>query len=64
MTNDTGLDELFTQIARRYLSIKTLRERRLDQLDFHEVSVWGVKSALQAAYDAGLNAARAKKGGA
>ena len=26
-------------------------------LDFHDVSVWGVKSALQAAFDAGLRAA-------
>jgi hypothetical protein len=60
----SDLNELFTQIARRHLNIKTLRERGLDQLDFHEISVWGVKSALQAAYDAGLNAARKKKGGA
>jgi hypothetical protein len=60
----SDLDELFTQIARQYLSIKTLKERGFDHLDFHEVSVWDVKSALQAAYDAGLNVARAKKGSA
>jgi hypothetical protein len=60
----SDLDELFSEIARRHLLIETLETRKRDSLDFHEVSVWGVKSALQAAYDAGLNAARAKKGGA
>ena len=27
-------------------------------MDFHEVSVWGVKSALMAAYEAGRQAAQ------
>ncbi|MBM3273059.1 hypothetical protein FJY94_07445, partial [Candidatus Kaiserbacteria bacterium] len=35
----------------------TLQTRHRDSLDFHDVSVWGVKSALQAAFDAGLRAA-------
>lgn len=30
-----------------------------DSLDFHDVSVWGVKSALVAAYQAGLPQAKA-----
>lgn len=36
--------------------IDTLDTRHSDHLDFHEVSVWGVKSALFAAYQAGLRA--------
>jgi len=40
-------------IARKHLSIETLEERKMDDLDFHNVSVWGVKAALRAAYDFG-----------
>ena len=49
---------LFTAIAREHLSIKTLRPRGLDQLDFHEVSVWQVRRALLTAYEAGQKARR------
>jgi len=35
---------------------KTLATRNSDRLDFHDVSVWGVQSALMAAYQAGLAA--------
>lgn len=35
---------------------KTLATRNSDRLDFHDISVWGVKSALMAAYQAGLAA--------
>lgn len=40
-------------IARKHLSIETLETRRSDRLDFHEVAVWGVQAALDAAYEAG-----------
>jgi len=50
------LDKLFTQIALDHLFIETLATRHSDRLDFHDVSVWGVKSALMAAYPAGLAA--------
>ncbi len=52
------LDELLTQIALDHLFIETLATRNSDSLDFHEVSVWGVKSALMAAYKAGQQAAK------
>ena len=48
------LDQLLTQIALDHLFIETLATRNSDSLDFHDVSVWGVKSALMAAYQAGL----------
>ena len=46
-------DKLFQKIAEEHLFIETLEERKMDDLDFHNVSVWGVKAALQAAYEAG-----------
>ena len=51
------LEHLLNQIAAEHLHIDTLATRNSDRLDFHDVSVWGVKSALQAAFDAGLRAA-------
>ena len=50
------LDKLLAQIALDHLFIETLATRNSDSLDFHDVSVWGVKSALVAAYQAGLAA--------
>ena len=51
-------EQLFTAIAKEHLTIETLETRRSDSLDFHDVSVWGVRAALEAAYKAGANAAR------
>lgn len=50
------LDELLTRIAQEHLFIDTLETRKSDSLDFHDVSVWGVKEAVIAAYQAGLAA--------
>ena len=52
------LDQLLARIALDHLFIETLATRNSDRLDFHEVSVWGVKSALMAAYEAGRQAAK------
>ena len=46
--------ELFSGIAKEFLHIETLETRNSDRLDFTEVSVWGVKSALEAAYAKGV----------
>lgn len=48
------LDQLLTDIAKKHLNIETLETRNSDSLDFHDVAVWCLKDALQAAYDAGL----------
>lgn len=58
MKTNTKLNQLLEQIAQQHLFIDTLETQSSDRLDFHDVSVWGVKAALQAAYEAGLNAAR------
>ncbi len=50
------LEQLLARIALDHLFIETLETRNSDSLDFHDVSVWGVKSALVAAYQAGLAA--------
>jgi hypothetical protein len=52
---DTPMQTLFEKIAADHLQIETLETRNHDRLDFHDVSVWGVKSALEAAYEAGRN---------
>ncbi len=48
------INPLLTRIALDHLFIDTLTTRNSDQLDFHEVSVWGIKSALEAAFKAGV----------
>lgn len=51
------LDQLLARIALDHLFIETLETRNSDRLDFHDVSVWAVQSALVAAYQAGQSAA-------
>ena len=41
------------EIAREHLFIETLETRMSDSLDFHDVSVWGVKEALRLAFELG-----------
>ncbi len=60
-TTQTAPADLMAGIAEKHLFIETLETRNWDQHDFHEVSVWGVKAALEAAYAAGLAAAREAK---
>ena len=55
--NPKAIQDLFEKIALDHLFIQTLETQMSDRLDFHEVSVWSVKSALQAAFEAGRMAA-------
>ena len=55
------VDELPAAIARATLHIDTLETRKSDSLDFHDVAVWSVKAALEAAYRAGLAAAKEER---
>ena len=50
------IDPLLTRIALDHLFVDTLETRKSDRLDFHEVSVWAIKSALEAAFKAGVEA--------
>jgi hypothetical protein len=49
----TTLEQLLNQIAAQHLHIDTLATRSSDSLDFHDISVWGLKAALIAAFKAG-----------
>ena len=47
-------DKTIAEIAARHLHLETLETRNSDSLDFHDLAVWSIKAALEAAYKAGL----------
>lgn len=51
-------DTTIQNIARDLLGLETLEVRRRDSLDFHEHSVWQIKAALEAAFEAGRQSSR------
>ncbi len=59
MKQNKDLNKLLEQIALKHFFIETLETQHSDRLDFHDVSVWAVKRALEAAYAAGHAAATA-----
>ena len=52
------LEQLLTQIAQSKLGIETLETRKSDSLDFHDVAVWCLREALEAAFNAGVEQGR------
>jgi hypothetical protein len=51
-------EALLLEIAAKHShSIETLETRNSDRLDFHDVAVWAILAALEAAYAAGHAAA-------
>ena len=52
------LEQLLTQIAQSKLDIETLETRKSDSLDFHDVAVWCLRDALEAAFNAGVEQGR------
>ena len=56
-------DKQLLHIARTHLdtTIPTLKTRKSDALDFHDVSVWGIEYALRAAYELGWNTRAGKE---
>jgi len=63
-TTKVKRDQQLEAIAKEILDIPTLETRMSDRLDFHEVSVWGLKAALEAAYQSGQEAAKQPRKGA
>lgn len=55
-------DRMLEGIAKRALDIPTLRPRKSDDLDFHEVAVWSLLEALRLAYAAGIEHAIGDRG--
>ena len=44
--------------TKHFHSIETLETRNSDRLDFHDLAVWAIRAALEAAYAAGQAANR------
>ena len=47
------IDNILTLIAQKHLDINTLETQKSDRLDFHDVAVWRLRDALEAAFKAG-----------
>ncbi|MGH1577698.1 DUF6900 domain-containing protein [Planktotalea sp.] len=45
--------QVLEEIAAETLDLETLETRNSDDLDFHDMSVWQIKKALEAAFEAG-----------
>jgi sulfite reductase beta subunit-like hemoprotein len=58
MSADEAKEQAIREIARKHLRIGTLEVRNRDALDFHDCSVESIRAALEAAYEAGFNAAK------
>jgi hypothetical protein len=61
MAANQRLQTKLEEIAKKHLDVETLEERKSDQLDFTECSVWGIQAALEAAYRLGLEQGRRAK---
>jgi hypothetical protein len=47
-------EALLLEIAMKHFhTIETLETQNSDRLDFHDVAVWAIRAALEAAYEAG-----------
>jgi hypothetical protein len=52
------MNRILEGIANDILEIETLETRRSDELDFHDIAVWTLREALEAAYKAGAESTR------
>ena len=59
----TQAKKVAAQIAREHLGVATLENRKSDSLDFHNLSVWRIETALVAAYYAGVASKRVERTG-
>lgn len=46
-------NQLLTNIAKKHCFVETLERRGCDDLDFHDIGVANLRSALEEAYEAG-----------
>jgi len=52
------MNKAIEKIAREFLDLETLKTRKHDSLDFHELAVWQIEAALKEAYLQGREAAK------
>jgi hypothetical protein len=53
ITGANKMNKTIDRIAQEHLNLHTLDSRNSDSLDFHDLAVWNIKAALEAAYAAG-----------
>jgi len=53
--------KVIEDIAKQHLGLSTLETRRSDSLDFHDLAVWQLRAALEAAYRAGAATKKEKQ---
>ena len=53
ITGAKKMNKTIDRIAHEILNLHTLDTRNSDALDFHDLAVWKIKEALEAAYTAG-----------
>ena len=60
MTTKTAApsETLLLEIVAKHFRPETLETRNSDGLDFHDVAVWSIRAALEAAFAAGQAATR------
>ncbi len=51
--NNLEINPQINEIAFKFLGVKTLETQNSDALDFHDLAVWTLKAALEAAFNAG-----------
>ena len=51
-------EALLLEIAAKHFRLETLETRNSDGFDFHDVAVWSIRAALEAAFAAGQAATR------
>ena len=54
-------DDAIERIALDLLGLETFQTRKSDSLDFHDLAVWDIRDALEAAYSAGFESGRARR---
>ena len=56
--NNIKPNPLVSEIAVKFLGVKNLETQHSDALDFHDLAVWTLKAALEAAFSAGYESAQ------
>lgn len=49
------------KIARVTLGVETLEIRDPNNMDFHDMGVWAIRTALEAAYNAGCKSVKSRR---
>src|SRR5579875_2488702 len=52
---------ILAEIAKKHLFIDVLDSRQSDRLDFHDLAVWSIEQALEAAFQTGYDAAEDRR---